>query len=88
MLKADTAQEDNNNVNLIEQSAFRHQKLKKDVLGFLLNNNISKPTMKKNLPSMKQFYENKFPVYEKYQVNPKSKCLATYLLDSKSIMKQ
>lgn len=64
MIKPDTAQKDPNNMNLIEESAFRHEKLKKDVLGFLLNTHLnSKPANKKILPTMTEYYSEKTPFY-------------------------
>lgn len=64
MVKADTAQKDPNNMNLIEESAFRHEKLKKDVLGFLLNTQLNfKPSNKRNLPTISDYYSNKTPFY-------------------------
>ena len=53
MMKADTAQFDQNNMNCIEESVFNHNKLKKDVLGFLLGNHLpSKNTNRKHLPTL------------------------------------
>ena len=52
-MRADTAQHDANNMHLIEESAFRHEKLKKDVLGFLLKGSLpSKNALLKNLPTI------------------------------------
>lgn len=88
-MKPDTAQKDNNNMDLIEESSFRHDLLKKNVLGFLLNpQQPLKSISKKSLPSMSDYYSTKTPVYEKYKPNPRSKCMATYIIDSKIMLKQ
>ena len=58
VMKPDTAQKDTNNMNSIEESAFRHEKLKKDIIGFLLQTNVgSKQPVKKILPSISEFYQ-------------------------------
>lgn len=53
IIKPNSAHIDANNMNLIEESAFAHQKLKKDVLGFLLNHLPQKNTSKKHMPTLK-----------------------------------
>ena len=73
-------------MNLIEESAFNHHKLKKDVLGFLLGNHLASKTInKKHLLSLPQFYEGKNLVFEKF---PASQKFATYILDTKAVIKQ
>lgn len=37
---------------------------------------------------MAEYYGSKHLIYEKYAQNPKATCMATYLLDSKTILKQ
>lgn len=87
-MKADTAQKDSNHMNLLEESAFEHDKLKRDVLTFMNTAHPSKVIPKKSLPTIGEYYSAKVPVYEKYKFNSKSECMATYLIDSKSILKQ
>lgn len=88
-MKPDTAQKDNNNMDLIEESSFRHDLLKKNVFSLLVNPQAPlKSISKKNLQSMSDYYSSKTPVYEKYKPNPKSKCMATYIIDSKNMLKQ
>ena len=88
MVKADTAQFDANNMNMIEESAFHHNKLKKDVLGILLGNYLpTKNVNRKHLLTMAEYYEGKNMIYEKFAPNPKSQCLATYILDTKAVLK-
>ena len=86
MVKADTAQLDQNNMNCIEESMFNHNRLKKDVLGFLLTNHLpSKNVNRKHLPTLEEFYEDKNLIYNKFPCQEK---FGTYILDTKAVVKQ
>ena len=59
------------------------------MINFLLNSHgNNKQTARKNLPSIAEFYEARIPIYEKYPISEKSKSMATFIIDSKSILKQ
>ena len=86
MIKADTARFDHNNMGLLEESAFQHNRLKKDVLGFLLNHHLpSKTVNKKHLLTIQEYYEGKNLVYERY---PVKKEFGTYMLDTRTVIKE
>lgn len=59
-------------MNAIYESHFHHEKLKKDVINFLLDfhgnkqPNKDKIALKRNLPTMTEYYQGKQPIYQKY----------------------
>ncbi len=52
-------------MQLIEESAFRHQKMKRDALKLIYQKNPNSEA-NKSLPTMEQYYEDKIMVYDKF----------------------
>ena len=63
ILMNDGLHADTNNINSIEQSAFNHDKLKRDVLRALLGKSSQNDNIYKNYPTLEQFYLGKTPIY-------------------------
>ena len=87
-MKADTAQKDNNHMNLLEESVFQHDEIKIDVLAFVNTSHPIKIRSKKSLSTIGEYYSAKVSSYEKYKSSSKLECIVTYLIDFKSILKR
>ena len=61
--------QDKNNMQMIEESAFRHEKMKKDVLKAINGVNRVENVANKNLPTLEEYYERQQLIYDKFENN-------------------
>ena len=53
-------------MQMIEQSAFRHEKMKRDVFKAITGANKGPDVANKNLPTLEEYYQNEEMIYDKF----------------------
>lgn len=77
---------DRNNMTLIDESAFSHEKMKKDLAKLLQKNKNTQP--EKELFTLRDYYSHKAVIYEKYAAGERSNYFATFVLNMSAIAKE